>query len=254
MDIFVRNVCTSDLTPIVLNMQIEYEKGIKRHLQSENCSGKLAMIGAIIFDPQIGSVKESLYFENKKRNVVCEREIDYSTFIKMDRAEQTAAVGRALIDCILQIPDCFISLDTKKRAIIAIKETCIELGGGEILESDFALAPKLHSKIQDATEGHYTNIFQLIIQYKIFSRDQADHILNCYESLDLIDGLDYDGHDYGQNKLNLFFYTDNPEEAKRLFIRLFQEGIIKEPAAMSIVFDGEYTLIYPKSDGEFEIF
>lgn len=252
MHIIVRHDYTYDLVPIVHSLGASYEKGIGERVSSEIASDRLASIGAVISNPIIGSVPESLRFENKQRTVRSTRSIEYNLFIGLDRTGQISEIGKTLVECIQKIPDSFMSVELKSGVISAINETCVDLGG--IIQEPTISASRQPTDGGSGAPVGRESIPQFIVQYRIDAADVLGSILERFERLDFDNWIEYDGHDLGIGKLNLFFYTYELERARNLFIRRFQEGSISQPTAMGVNVDGEYSAVYPDEEDDFDIF
>lgn len=106
----------------------------------------------------------------------------------------------------------------------------------------------------DNMEFEYNSATQFIVQYDILYAGHSEQILDQFDNIQFGNFIEYDGHDRGMGKINLFFYTNDLETTRQYFIRMIQEGAIEEPSAMAVRLDDDYQLIYPEAEREFDLF
>jgi len=101
--------------------------------------------------------------------------------------------------------------------------------------------------------------YQLVIQFPLTdaSADDFDKLLVIENELDLAlrDAHQVDGHDIGSGEMNIFIFTNNPNEAFKLAKNtLSEKDLNKIMVAFREINSDKYSVIWPENyNGDFRI-
>ena len=99
--------------------------------------------------------------------------------------------------------------------------------------------------------------YQLVIQFEASSEEDFENLIEIEEQIENLVGSSHevDGHDFGSGEMNIFIYTNNPNEAFELIKSTLIENAENTMKAAYREVEGEkYNVIWPLGfNHEFEI-
>jgi hypothetical protein len=99
--------------------------------------------------------------------------------------------------------------------------------------------------------------FQLVLQWSTSSVRDHDHLIEIEDAL--MDSLDedhiVDGHDFGSGQVNIFLYTDQPDQAFNQVKDILQKDEVwsRIRVAYREASGSEYVVIWPETLRSFDI-
>lgn len=98
--------------------------------------------------------------------------------------------------------------------------------------------------------------YQLVLQFDTACINDFDALIDIEETIrkTIEPQQIVDGHDFGQNEMNIFVHTDYPDFAFKEVFKLVPEQFRKKMKAAYRKFDEEnYTSLHPKGSTDFNI-
>lgn len=96
--------------------------------------------------------------------------------------------------------------------------------------------------------------YLLTLQFPFSGVEDYDRIIDLEDNLEqlLVDSADIDGHDAGSEEMNIFIFTDNPQETFRIAKNSIENaGLLDSLSAAYRKADGDdYTRLWPINSDE----